>query len=260
MIHELKQSNINLSKPTKGLLASRVSSSAGFFLGVLKMETKKRCPKCKQSKTISGFHKDRNRKDGYCCWCKVCCSKHVKKYNKSERYKAIRKQYEQSEEGKVAIKRYRQSEKGKIKDKHYYQSEKGKASSKLYYSHHPEEHKARQAINNAITSGKLPRPDTLLCHYCPKPAQEYHHWHGYEMAHWLDVIQVCRNCHIKCEKKNALLSKIKTTRMCLQGIKCNLKTDSGDIKLFGMNGGVGGGCVALTGHGRLITLFGKIMS
>lgn len=163
----------------------------------------KRCCKCKQFKPISEFHKDKTRKDEHFCRCKVCCSKYVKKYNKSERYKIIRKQYEQSEEGKIAQKRYHQSKKGKVKDKRYAQSKKGKISSKRYYSHHPKQHKARQAIYNAIRDNRLPPPDTRLCHYCPKPSQHYHHWHGYEKEHWLDVIPVCRDCHSKCKRKIA---------------------------------------------------------
>lgn len=92
---------------------------------------------------------------------------------------------------------YRQSEKGKDAYKRFNKSEKGKSNYKRYRIRHPERRKARHAVNHAIEASKLPQPDTLLCHYCPKPAQQYHHWHGYAPKHWLDVVPVCTDCHRK---------------------------------------------------------------
>lgn len=41
----------------------------------------KTCPKCYKLKLLHGYHKDRTRKDGYCCYCKACTKKHSKEYN-----------------------------------------------------------------------------------------------------------------------------------------------------------------------------------
>lgn len=125
----------------------------------------KTCSKCKQNKPFADFGKKQSNKDNYQYECKIC-----------------RKHYRQSAKGKAAKKRYQQSE-------------KGKNVYKRFDIRNPEYHKATHAVNNAIRDGKLPRPDTLFCHYCPKLAQQYHHWHGYEKEHQLDVVPACKKCH-----------------------------------------------------------------
>lgn len=148
----------------------------------------KYCPQCKQFKPLSEFHKKQSNKDGFQTYCKPC----RKILAQSETNRAYQKIYQQH---------YRQTEKGKVAyskgNKKYRQTEKFKAKEKRYRVRYPGKVKAVKAINNAIKGGKLPRPDTLLCHYCPKPAQEYHHWHGYELEHYLDVVPVCIKCHNK---------------------------------------------------------------
>jgi len=42
----------------------------------------KRCPKCKQIKSIDEFYKNSRRKDGHGSWCKLCKNKQADKYNK----------------------------------------------------------------------------------------------------------------------------------------------------------------------------------
>lgn len=155
-------------------------------------ELTKRCSGCKQFKPLSEFDKSRNQKDGHHNQCKIC-----------------KKHYRNTITGKIAIRKgvgkYRNSEKGKTTRKRYRQSEKGKSVQQAGIKHfkalYPNQCRATSAVNHAIRDCKLPRSDTLLCHYCPKPAQQYHHWHGYEPEHWLDVVPVCKGCHIK--KKRA---------------------------------------------------------
>lgn len=170
----------------------------------------KKCYKCKNTKPLQDFYKQKRGKYGRKSICKSC---HKILFQQTEKAKVaqrlsvkkfylkhpeVKKYYGQSERGKAAQKRYSQSKKGKIARKHYKQSEKGKAAIKRYYQNRNRKKvKARNAVNNAISNGRLPRPDTLLCHYCPKPAQQYHHWHGYAPEHWLDVVPVCYICHGK---------------------------------------------------------------
>ncbi len=138
------------------------------------------CPRCKENKSLLEFYKDQSRKSNHRAYCKNCCSA----YNKTTEYKA-------------ATKRYHQSEKGKTYKKYYRQTKKHKATQKRYHIRHPEHHKAQNAANYAIRTGRLIAPRFLLCHYCPKPAQEYHHWQGYKPEYWLDVVPVCISCHNK---------------------------------------------------------------
>ena len=138
----------------------------------------KRCSKCKHFKPLSGFYKDKSTKAGYAHWCKKC-----------------QKFYNQSQQGKIRMKRYKQTEKGKIANKHYEQGKTGKATKKRYRAKHSEREKAKNKVHNTIRAGKLCGPKTLACYYCPKPAEQYHHWRGYDKKHWLDVVPVCKNCH-----------------------------------------------------------------
>jgi len=141
----------------------------------------KRCYHCKQIKPLSEFSKTRTRKGGLQSYCKSCL-------------KAYQKAYQQSEKGKAVFR--------KASTKHR-RTFKGKATMKRSYARHPNYRKAIYTVNHAIRAGRLSRPDSLLCHYCSNPAQQYHHWHGYEPEHWLDVVPACRECHKKEHRKIA---------------------------------------------------------
>ena len=163
----------------------------------------KRCSHCKPIKPISNFTKDRLSKDGLAYRCKACQRIDRMRYLKTEKGKAAQKRYRQSDKGRAAelkrVKKYRKTEKGRktyLKaQRKFGKSEKGKAYQKQWCLNHPESRKAKAAVNWLVRIGKLPRPDTLPCHYCPKQAKEYHHWHGYEPEHRLDIVPVCKKCH-----------------------------------------------------------------
>lgn len=129
----------------------------------------KRCPKCKEVKPLSDFYKDRSKKTGKGCYCKICNN------NRSNQYqtKAYRKHYQQTEKGKVAC----------------------CSASRHYRINNPKKARARNAISRAVVAGRLPKIKTLQCYLCFKPAQHYHHYLGYEPEHWLDVLPVCAKCH-----------------------------------------------------------------
>lgn len=55
---------------------------------------------------------------------------------------------------------------------------------------------ARKFLSSTIGKGILPRAKTLMCADCGNPADEYHHHAGYEEEHWLDVVPLCRECHL----------------------------------------------------------------
>lgn len=131
----------------------------------------KRCNKCKNIKPLSEFYKNYSHN----CYCKACTKK-------------ICEEYSQSKKGGTVIKRYRQGKKFKIAN-HIIQ--------KHYQNRHPEMRKAGNAVNHAVRTGKIPRPDTLKCNYCPKQAKEYHHYLSYARKHWLDVVPACVKCHNK---------------------------------------------------------------
>jgi len=133
------------------------------------------------------------------------CKAAEKRRRQTNKRKVSKRHYEQSEKGKAALKRYRQSEKGKAALKRYEQTDKGRKNrsnqTKQFYIRHPDQSKARTAVNYAIRDGKLPRPDSLQCHYCPARAEQYHHHKGYAQEHWLDVIPACIKCHSSSREK-----------------------------------------------------------
>lgn len=57
-------------------------------------------------------------------------------------------------------------------------------------------HKARWAVLICVELGFLTKPE--FCAHCgERKTLEGHHHNGYEKAHWLDVIWLCRACHCK---------------------------------------------------------------
>lgn len=61
--------------------------------------------------------------------------------------------------------------------------------------YNPNKQPARKAVFRAVQSGILAKPDR--CHKCEKIGEvTAHHWHGYDKAHYLDVVWECMQCHI----------------------------------------------------------------
>ena len=153
------------------------------------------CSKCKQVKPISEFYKNKAKKDGYQCSCKICKEVVNRKYARTEKGKQSQKRHFQTEKGKQTKRRYKQTKKSKEAQKRYIQSKKGRVSREKYYYKNKFKVQARSSVSYAVKTGKLPRPDFLQCSCCPKQAQEYHHYLGYVPEHWLDVVSVCTKCH-----------------------------------------------------------------
>ena len=54
---------------------------------------------------------------------------------------------------------------------------------------------ARRRTHYQVSRGLLPRPSTLSCALCGRPAQEYDHYLGYEPEYVLTVRPLCIPCH-----------------------------------------------------------------
>lgn len=166
MVRRIKQSD-TVSRRHFGQERPRpfcVPASADCFIG----DKMKPCFKCKKAKPLSEFYRHPKGKDGHLNKCITCCLKDAKKYRETEQGRATQKKGQQ---------RFRMR--------------------------HPERLKAIAAVNNAVRDGKMPRPDTLQCHYGTHSAEQYHHWHGYKPKHYLDVIPACKKCHYKKHRKIA---------------------------------------------------------
>ena len=140
-------------------------------------------PKCKQVKPISEFYKDKTKKDGLQSRCKICLDFQHEKYRQTEAGRKARF---------VENRRYQQTEKGRLS--HCLRSRKYSRKNKLICQ-------AQNAVNYAVKIGRLLRPSSLQCSYCPTQAREYHHHKGYQKKHWFDVITVCTLCHCEIRKR-----------------------------------------------------------
>ena len=56
---------------------------------------------------------------------------------------------------------------------------------------------AASAVSYEVKRGYMIPAKTLPCRDCGKSAQEYHHHLGYKKPHWLDVIPLCKSCHVQ---------------------------------------------------------------
>lgn len=63
---------------------------------------------------------------------------------------------------------------------------------------HRQHYLARKAVWYAVSVGKLPPAWSMVCEICGEAqAAHYHHHHGYDIEHRLDVQPVCTECHGK---------------------------------------------------------------
>jgi hypothetical protein len=60
---------------------------------------------------------------------------------------------------------------------------------------YPEMHQAMRAVQSALRSGELVRPNN--CERCGKRCKPIAHHNSYEPEKWLDVEWLCRSCHGK---------------------------------------------------------------
>jgi len=114
----------------------------------------------------------------------------MKVYKTTEKHRSYQKAYSKTKRG------FETQRRASAK---YYQSEKGKLcrriASQNFRKNHPDRTKARSKVNEAIKTGRIPRPDSLQCYRCDNPAKQYHHHLGYRKKHWLDIRAVCVSCH-----------------------------------------------------------------
>jgi hypothetical protein len=151
----------------------------------------KYCPKCAVFKPTSAFHKSAARPDGLSAYCGRCRTACVVAYRQTTHGRSVRRKYDKTGNGRNAIKAYAQSESGKAMFRE---------AARKYRAANPQKVRARNATAKAVRRGKLPWPQTLVCHSCGQPATEYHHHNGYEESHKTDVVPVCKSCHPQCEE------------------------------------------------------------
>jgi len=135
------------------------------------------CSTCRQWKPLADFGKHRSLADNLTCQCKSCISiaGHLKRTTPEARKKQA-----------ARMRKYRQTPSG---NKAYRKA--GRKTRKQ----HPRRMSAGSAVAHAIVMNRLSRASDCVCADCGKPAEQYHH-ESYEKEHWLDVVPLCRDCHV----------------------------------------------------------------
>jgi len=143
------------------------------------------CPKCGQSKPADQFAKDKRRNDGLQFYCRAC-------------HAVMRQERYWGDESHREKQRAQWREYGK---RPKVQERKKKREKTIGYQINTI--RARVAVGTAVRRGHLSPASTMVCVVCKKAqAEQWHHHNGYDKAHWLDVVPVCRECHGKEHWRN----------------------------------------------------------
>lgn len=142
------------------------------------------CFKCNIEKPLTDFYKHRQMGDGHLNKCKECTKNDVSKH-RSENIERVR-----------AYDRNRPNKEERIrKQSNYHKSGKGLGVKKLSIKNHkekyPEKYLAKNAVANAIRSGRLVRPSN--CEVCGIDCKPQGHHDDYSKK--LDVRWLCVRCH-----------------------------------------------------------------
>lgn len=144
----------------------------------------KSCNKCGEEKPLTEFHRRPGGRKGVCraCRCYSARLKYATDHAHRQRLLSYAKQYFKTDAGLETRRRA---------DIRYRMNNRLKRN-------------ARQKVYLAVKSGRLPAPNGRLCSKCGTQADQYHHHRGYSREVALDVLPVCRSCHVELDRKYPL--------------------------------------------------------
>jgi len=177
------------------------------------MELLKTCSRCKLTRPVSEFTKNRSKKDGLSCECRSCKAESQARYLNSDKgRKAVQravKKYQATGGGKEAFNKatakYCASEHGKRKRSEYYslpevkdmRRDKGRDYYKKRKKEHPEKYRAYCKLKYALESGKIKKPDK--CEDCPATKNIQAHHEDYSKPY--NVNWLCPKCHRRRDRE-----------------------------------------------------------
>lgn len=171
----------------------------------------KKCTKCRESKpaTTEYFSRHKTGKYGINSRCKACESERGRAYREAnrkrerERMRAWRvanpERAAEMARAWHAANRERELERQRAWAKA--NPDRRAENHARARAKHPNRIVARHAVSYAVRSGRMPSPRDLTCTVCGVPAEHYHHHNGYKPEHSMDVVPVCRACHIELHKE-----------------------------------------------------------
>ena len=131
------------------------------------------CSKCNTEKPTDQFNRDKTKKDGLQSYCRECGNLRKRKW-RADNPDYVREYY----------RKWCSDNPDQLREYH-----------REYKAAYPEKIIARNTLKSAIRYGKLTRPDH--CSQCGKQCTPDGHHHSYDPKHWLDVIWLCRGCHMR---------------------------------------------------------------
>lgn len=145
----------------------------------------KRCTKCDLKKELHEFYKSKSTVDRFHNSCKECWKNRRKQRyveNRDKVRKQCRKYYLENQDHLKA--------KSRTRIKTYEETHKWRKEN-------PEKYKAHYAVNNALKKGNLIKAEAcVLCN--SKKKLEAHHA---DYSKPLNVVWLCKDCHIKIHRK-----------------------------------------------------------
>lgn len=170
------------------------------------------CPHNGQPQPLDQFRQQPN--GNYRNKCKTCVTEQQRQYRKTEAGKARTDKWNHSVRGKEAGHRFDISEKRRANRLRFrtehpdlYREQNHRHNTSGRVKQYNDKRRATEryqimeaasvAVDMEILRGKMPAPKNLTCLDCGKQAREYHHHNGYDDAHKLDVIPLCRSCHAR---------------------------------------------------------------
>ena len=142
------------------------------------LENEKQCTWCMKILPVTDFYRDARAKSGRRPECRTCRREYMRA-NADKTYEAMKKWYGKNPEYQ---REWAKSPKAK---------EIIRQSRMRTYEKFKDKERARWMVKNAIRSGHLTK---LPCQFCGETKSEAHHD---DYAKPLDVIWVCRRCHIE---------------------------------------------------------------
>lgn len=161
------------------------------------------CTKCGVEQPVENFAKEPRMECGHRKQCNLCRYKTKLARSTPEQRAAYMKAYFQTPSGKAAKRRshkaWQQSEKGRAYSQRPDVKRYRAAKCAKHRANNPGKNAARNAVRSAKKHGELAPASEHQCNHCGRRASEYHHHNGYDKEHWLDVIPLCRPCHLKAD-------------------------------------------------------------
>lgn len=149
----------------------------------------KTCTKCGVEKALDRFHVSQLGAQGRTAACKECRKTAASIRYGHQRSQIIEKTRKYREEHPDDVRRW-------SRERYYRDPEAAKDAQREARSREPNKAKARNAVDKAVLAGRLVKPDTCAdCRTAGLPLDGHHE--SYDPSRWLDVVWLCRRCHLR---------------------------------------------------------------